>query len=76
MLYLECPKEIAKQRFLARDLPDRPRQNEGTFEKRYEQFEDLNPLIVEAYEELPDGLVKVCHTAPFLCGSQVGYAMR
>lgn len=49
MISFNCPKEIAKQRFLSRKLPDRLHDDDVMFEKRFAEFERENGEIVQYY---------------------------
>lgn len=49
MISFNCPKEIAKQRFLSRKLPDRLQDDDVMFEKRFAEFERENGEIVQYY---------------------------
>ncbi|KAE8150281.1 P-loop containing nucleoside triphosphate hydrolase protein [Aspergillus avenaceus] len=49
VLLFDCPESIARQRFLARNIPGR--NDDGVvFDKRYQEFVALNQGIVEHYE--------------------------
>lgn len=49
MISFNCPKEIAKERFLSRKLPDRLHDDDVMFEKRFAEFERENGEIVQYY---------------------------
>jgi len=51
VLFFNCPKEIAKQRYLTRSLEGREADNEVMFEKRYEEYVQENKDIVREYQE-------------------------
>jgi adenylate kinase family enzyme len=46
-----CPKEIAKQRYLTRNLEGREADDEAMFEKRYKEYVEENEEIVREYRE-------------------------
>ncbi|KAF5876305.1 putative ump-cmp kinase protein [Botrytis fragariae] len=52
VLYFCCGKEIALHRYLTRKLEGRLDDNEEIFHRRYEEFERLNPAIVDYYRDL------------------------
>jgi adenylate kinase family enzyme len=49
VISIRCPKEIAKQRYLNRRLPDRLGDDAEMFEKRFDEFDVNNPAIVDHY---------------------------
>lgn len=51
VLFFNCPKEIAKQRYLTRNLEGREADDEAMFEKRYEEYVQENEGIVREYRE-------------------------
>ncbi|OJD27055.1 hypothetical protein ACJ73_01561 [Blastomyces percursus] len=51
VLLFECPKHIAKQRHLTRDLEGREADDEAMFEKRYSEYVLENDGIVSAYKQ-------------------------
>ena len=63
VLYLGCPKHVAKDRFLTRDRSGRPTDNATIFERRYNEFLELNDPIVRYYESDQNMLAKVCGSA-------------
>ena len=50
-MFFTCPKEIAKQRYLTRNLEGREADDEAMFEKRYEEYVQENEGIVREYRE-------------------------
>ncbi|KAF4629875.1 hypothetical protein G7Y89_g8269 [Cudoniella acicularis] len=57
VLLFNCPKEIAKQRYLTRNLEGREADDEAMFEKRYKEYVQNNEDIVRKYrgEGAPSG---------------------
>jgi len=51
VLFFNCPKEIAKQRYLTRNLEGREADDEAMFEKRYKEYVQENEEIVREYQE-------------------------
>lgn len=51
VLFFNCPKETAKQRYLTRNLEGREADDEAMFEKRYEEYVQENEEIVREYRE-------------------------
>ncbi|KAL1616635.1 hypothetical protein SLS56_011338 [Neofusicoccum ribis] len=49
VLFFDCPEEVAKHRFVTRNIPGRDNDG-GLFDRRYAEFMELNPEIVEFYE--------------------------
>lgn len=59
VLLMDCPKDIARERVLSRQITGRAdTDTEDVFEKRFSEFQLKNPSIV-AYFETEDKLVKV-----------------
>lgn len=52
VLFFNCPKQIAKQRYLTRKLKGRESDDETLFEKRYEEYVRENEDIVCYYRQL------------------------
>ena len=50
VLLFECPRSLAESRFLERNRE--PDDNQAMFEKRYEEFEKTNQLILDRYGDL------------------------
>jgi adenylate kinase family enzyme len=44
-----CPGKITKERYLTRKLPGRLEDDEALFDKRYKEYSDLNPEVVEYF---------------------------
>ena len=63
VLYLGCPKSVAKDRFLTRDRSGRPDDNAMIFETRYNEFLELNEPIARYYESGQNMLAKVCDSS-------------
>lgn len=64
---LRCPREVALERYLGRRDPTRPAGDEALFAKRFAQFEEENPKILEFYDrENPRHTVEVsiCFISP------------
>lgn len=59
VIFVQCPKKTAQQRFLNRRLPDRHNDNEMMFKKRFDEFEEKNPPIVSHYYSAGK-LLEVC----------------
>ncbi|RMZ77156.1 hypothetical protein DV737_g4495, partial [Chaetothyriales sp. CBS 132003] len=51
VLFFNCAKEIAKQRYLTRNLAGREADDEAMFEKRYEEFVRENDDLVREYRQ-------------------------
>jgi len=51
VLFFNCPKEIAKQRYLTRSLEGREADDEAMFEKRYKEYVQENEEIAREYRE-------------------------
>ncbi|KAH8803479.1 P-loop containing nucleoside triphosphate hydrolase protein [Xylogone sp. PMI_703] len=51
VLYFNCPKEIAKQRYLTRNLKGREADDEPMFEKRCAEYMGRNKDIISGYRE-------------------------
>lgn len=51
VLLFSCSKEIAKQRYLTRNLEGREADDEAMFEKRYKEYMQENEDIVRQYRE-------------------------
>ncbi|KFY26710.1 hypothetical protein V493_03911 [Pseudogymnoascus sp. VKM F-4281 (FW-2241)] len=49
VLFFNCPKEVAKQRYLTRNLEGRETDDEAVFEKRYEEYVQENGVIISQY---------------------------
>ena len=49
VIFIQCPRETARQRFLSRRLPDRVDDDATLFEKRFDEFDKMNPTIVNHY---------------------------
>lgn len=49
VLLFDCPKDIAKQRYLTRNLKGREADDEAMFEKRYEEYLRQNAEIEGEY---------------------------
>lgn len=50
VLFLDCPGEIARKRYLSRGIPGRD-VDVKIFERRFEEFERLNGEVVEEFEK-------------------------
>jgi len=50
VLFFNCPKEIAKQRYLTRRLKGREADDEAMFEKRYAEYVRENEDILREYQ--------------------------
>ncbi|PGH05105.1 hypothetical protein AJ80_08404 [Polytolypa hystricis UAMH7299] len=51
-IVLHCPKDVAKERFLSRNLPGRVDDDAETFEKRFNEFAEKQPKILDHYRTL------------------------
>ena len=51
VLFFNCPKEIAKRRYLIHNLKGREADDEAMFEKRYREYVPENEHIVREYRE-------------------------
>ncbi|KAF1842324.1 P-loop containing nucleoside triphosphate hydrolase protein, partial [Cucurbitaria berberidis CBS 394.84] len=51
VMLFDCPEELALERFLARKLAGREKDDEQMFKKRYQEFNVSNPSIVDHYRE-------------------------
>jgi adenylate kinase family enzyme len=51
VLFFNCRKEIAKERYLTRNLEGREADDEAMFEKRYKEYMEENEEIVREYRE-------------------------
>ncbi|KAJ8069802.1 hypothetical protein OCU04_000218 [Sclerotinia nivalis] len=52
VLFFDCEKAVAKERYLTRKLEGRLDDNEEIFHQRYNEFGRLNPAIVDYYRDL------------------------
>lgn len=52
VLFFDCEKSIAKERYLTRKLKGRLDDNKEIFHRRYNEFERLNPVILDYYRDL------------------------
>ncbi|PQE33421.1 uridylate kinase protein [Rutstroemia sp. NJR-2017a WRK4] len=52
VLYFDCDRKIALHRYLTRKLEGRLNDNEEIFHRRHEEFERLNPAILDYYRDL------------------------
>lgn len=53
VIYLQCPKDIAKQRFVDRKLPGRAHQDDvAMFNKRFGEHEEKSLAVVQHYESI------------------------
>lgn len=59
VLFFNCPEHVAMERFITRKLAGREKDDGEMFTKRYREFKDLNPDIVEHYRKRGI-LVEVC----------------
>lgn len=67
MLSLQCPRQVAMERYLRRRDASRPDGDEALFAKRCDEFERENPAILEYYETKIEGRVlKVSRRLPWL----------
>ena len=57
MIFLNCPRSIARDRFLTRQIEGRE-DGEDVFNRRYDEFVRLNASIVEHYRR-QDKLIEV-----------------
>jgi len=48
VLFFQCPRHLAKERVLSRN-DGRPGDNSQGFDKRYWEYLELNPAIVDYY---------------------------
>lgn len=48
-MFCDCPEKITKERYLTRKLPGRLEDDEALFDKRYKEYEELNPEVVECF---------------------------
>lgn len=51
VLLIDCPREVAQDRFLSRQSPDRPEGTVEVFVKRASEYEKNNGEIVGRYEK-------------------------
>ncbi|OBT71263.1 hypothetical protein VF21_09929 [Pseudogymnoascus sp. 05NY08] len=49
VLFFNCPKEVARQRYLTRNLEGRETDDEAMFEKRYQEYVKENGAIISQY---------------------------
>ncbi|KAF1994237.1 P-loop containing nucleoside triphosphate hydrolase protein, partial [Amniculicola lignicola CBS 123094] len=49
VLFFDCPEGVTEKRFLTRNLSGREADNDWMFKKRYQEFTQLNPDIVDHY---------------------------
>ncbi|KFY03038.1 hypothetical protein V490_00332 [Pseudogymnoascus sp. VKM F-3557] len=49
VLFFNCPKEVARQRYLTRNLEGRETDDEAMFEKRYQEYVQENEPIISQY---------------------------
>jgi adenylate kinase family enzyme len=49
-VFCDCPEKIVKERYLARKLPGRLEDDEALFDKRYKEYKELNPEVVEYFK--------------------------
>jgi len=56
VLFLACERSIAEHRYLTRKLEGRLDDDKELSKRRYDEFESLNPPVVDYYENL--GLLK------------------
>lgn len=59
VISLQCPREVALQRYLARHDPTRPGGNEEVFSKRFAEFETENPKILDRHEQFRGTVIEV-----------------
>ena len=53
VIYLQCPRDIAKQRFVDRKLPGRLHQDDVTmFNKRFDEHEEKSLAVVQHYDSI------------------------
>ena len=52
VIHLECPKEVAKYRFLGRNVAGREADDGARFEIRFSRHEEENPAILSHYRAL------------------------
>ncbi|TEY35477.1 hypothetical protein BOTCAL_0590g00060 [Botryotinia calthae] len=52
VLFFDCQKSVAQERYLTRKLQGRLDDNEEIFQQRYKEFELLNPDIFDYYKSL------------------------
>lgn len=45
----DCPRNTLKERYLSRKLPGRLEDDKALFDKRYSEYERLNPEVVEYF---------------------------
>ncbi|KAI9824975.1 MAG: hypothetical protein M1826_007227, partial [Phylliscum demangeonii] len=58
VIHVQCPKEVARERYLSRHLPGRLEDDGAMFEQRYAEFERENAAIVAHYRAV-DKLIEV-----------------
>ncbi|KAH5488612.1 hypothetical protein HBI52_232980 [Parastagonospora nodorum] len=51
VLFFNCPEQVAMNRFLTRKLAGREKDDGEMFTKRFQEFDKLNPDIVEHYRK-------------------------
>jgi UMP-CMP kinase len=49
VVFCDCPEKIAKERYLTRKLPGRLEDDEALFDRRYQEYKELNPEVVEYF---------------------------
>ena len=48
-MFCDCPRNILEERYLNRKLPGRVEDDKVLFDKRYAEYERLNPEVVEYF---------------------------
>ena len=48
-MFCDCPEKTVKERYLARKLPGRLEDDEALFDRRYKEYKELNPEVVEYF---------------------------
>ena len=48
-MFCDCPEKIAKERYLTRRLPGRLEDDEALFDRRYKEYQELNPEVLEYF---------------------------
>jgi adenylate kinase family enzyme len=49
VVFCDCPEKIVKERYLTRKLPGRLEDDEALFDRRYKEYKELNPEVVEYF---------------------------
>lgn len=65
VLFFDCPRDLAEGRVVNR-MQGREGDNLETFKKRYDEFQELNPPLLERYEK-QGKLITVSHQPVIPC---------